>query len=233
MPPSKNIRFLIVDDDQNLAKSLEEGLTLLNKNYYAKSIHFQGDLEKLIEQISIDEYDILILDIVMPKINGLEITKKLRSDGIYMPIILMTGFSMPSRAVESMRSGADDLIIKPFTFDDLISSVNRVLSYKSDERVDVMPDSSNPDILKEYYKSGELMVEFKLKNGKLNGISKIYHKWGTPIVEINYDNGMVNGSINWFNSDGQVRIEDDYRENEKTKRKIYKNDGTVKENIKY
>ena len=41
------------------------------------------------------------------------------------------------------------------------------------------------------------------------------------------------GSINWFNSDGQVRIEDDYRNNEKIKRKIYENDGNIKESIKY
>ena len=233
MQPSNNMRFLIVDDDQYIARSLEEGLTLLGKNYYAKSIHFKGDLQELMDQISAGEYDILILDIVMPKINGLEITKKLRSDGFNIPIILMTGFSMPSRAVESMRSGADDLLIKPFTFDDLILSINRALSYKGFEKVEDIPPSDNPDILKEYYKSGELMVEFKLKNGKLNGISKIYRKWGTPLVEINYDNGMVNGSINWFNSDGQLRLGDDYSNNEKTKRKIYENDGNVKESIKY
>ena len=233
MQTSNNIRFLIVDDDVNITKSLAEGLTLLEKNYYAKGIHFRGDLQELMDQITTGGYDILILDIVMPKFNGLEITKKLRSEGHNMPIILMTGFSMPSRAVESMRAGADDLLIKPFTFDDLVLSVNRALSYKGGERVEDIPHSDNPDILKEYYKSGELMVEFKLKNGKLNGVSKIYRKWGTPLVEISYDNGMVNGSLNWFNSDGKVRIEDDYRNNEKTKRKIYENDGNVKKSIKY
>ena len=86
-----NIRFLIVDDDQYLAKSLEEGLTLLDNNYYAKSLHFQGNLQELMEQVHIGEYDIVILDIVMPQISGREITKKLRSEGYNMPIILMTG----------------------------------------------------------------------------------------------------------------------------------------------
>lgn len=230
---NKKTRLLIVDDDPHLSESLEIGLLTFYKNYDVKCVHFKGDLQKLMNLIYPGEYDVLILDITMPKINGLEITKKLRSEGHNMPIILMTGFSMPSRAVESMRAGADDLLIKPFTFDDLVLSVNRALSYKGGERVEDIPHSDNPDILKEYYKSGELMVEFKLKNGKLNGVSKIYRKWGTPLVEISYDNGMVNGSLNWFNSDGKVRIEDDYRNNEKTKRKIYENDGNVKKSIKY
>ena len=235
MQPSsdKNIRFLIVDDDRFITKSLEEGLTLLNNNYYAKGFHFKGDLQELMNQISTGDYDVLILDIVMPKISGLEITKKLRIERYEIPIILMTGFSMPSRAVESMRSGADDLIIKPFQFDDLVLSVNRALSYEGEAKAEDISYSNNPDILKEYYKSGELMVEFNLKNGKLNGISKIYRKWGTPLVEISYDNGMVDGSIKWFNADGRVRITDDYRNNEKTRRKIFENDGNIKKSIKF
>lgn len=235
MQPSndKKIRFLIVDDDQYIAKSLEEGLTLLNKNYFAKGYHFKGDLQDLMDQINTGDYDVLILDIVMPKINGLEITKKLRIERYKIPIILMTGFSMPSRAVESMRSGADDLLIKPFQFDDLILSVNMALSYEDGERAEGISNSDNPDILKEYYKSGELMVEFNLKNGKFNGVSRLYRKWGTPLVEISYDNGVVDGSINWFNADGQVRITDDFRNNEKTRRKIFENDGNIKESIRY
>ena len=235
MQPSsnKNIRFLIVDDDQYVTKSLEEGLTLLNNDYHVKGFHFKGDPQELMNQIATGDYDVLLLDIVMPKINGLEITKKLRNERYKIPIILMTGFSMPSRAVESMRSGANDLLIKPFQFDDLILSVNRILSYESGKKEEDIPYSDNPDILKEYYESGELMVEFNLKNGKLNGTSRLYRKWGTPIVEISYENGVVDGSINWFNADGHVRITDDFRNNEKTRRKIFENDGNIRESIRY
>jgi hypothetical protein len=57
MKLSDNIRFLIVDDDQHLTKSLEEGLTLFDKNYHVKSIHFQGDLQELMDQVSLENYD--------------------------------------------------------------------------------------------------------------------------------------------------------------------------------
>lgn len=226
-------KLLIVDDDPLITESLEKGLMAFNENYFAKSLIFKGDLQELMDLIYSDEYDVLILDIKMPKINGLEITKKLRSERLNTPIILMTGFSFPSRAIESMRSGADDLLIKPFSFEDINLSINNLLSYKNKEKSDDLSSSNDPNIIKEYYETGELMAEFRYRNEKLDGVCKVYRKWGTTLAEIYYKDGMIDDSINWFNADGQVRIKDQYKDNERTRRRIYENDGKIKKDIKH
>ena len=229
---NKKTRLLIVDDDPHLSESLEIGLLTFYKNYDVKCVHFKGDLQKLMNLIYPGEYDVLILDITMPKINGLEITKKLRSEGLYIPVILMTGFSFPIRAIESMRSGADDLLIKPFSFEDLNLSINNVISYINEEKPENISASDDPKIVKEYYETGELMAEFGYRNGKLDGVSKVYRKWGTTLAEIYYRDGMIDDSVNWFNADGKVRITDEYNDSERTRRRIYDDKGKVKQDIK-
>jgi DNA-binding response OmpR family regulator len=124
-------KCLVVDDDPYLTETLTE--LLISRGHEANGITFKGYSDELFHKVYDEYYDILILGIMMPGITGLEFTRRIRDQGLNIPIILMTGFSIPIRAIESMRSGADDLIIKPFGVDDLNYSIEIIFKQGGEE----------------------------------------------------------------------------------------------------
>lgn len=223
MPEATNRKCLVVDDDPLLVNTLVEMLITIS-SYEACGIVFKGNSNELLNQIHTESYDILILGIMMPGINGLDLLKRIRIQGLNIPIMLMTGFNIPIRAIESMRSGADDLIIKPFGIDDLNSSIDTIFAHRNhnpnqyrktmieEPSLDRSPDFTGK--IKEYYNSGEIMAELSYKKGKLDGFSKVYRKWKIPLAEVSFRDGLADGRNRWFKADGQVHIVDDYKGDE-------------------
>lgn len=81
-----------------------------------------------------EPYDVIILDILLPGLNGLEICKKLRNDGIQAPILILTALGQLEDRVEGLNSGADDYLVKPFAFTELLARI-RTLPRRSKESV--------------------------------------------------------------------------------------------------
>ncbi len=112
------MRILIVEDDQKLANILQRGLTELA---YAVDIACDGDEgEEMAKAVS---YDLIILDIILPKKDGIEVCLELRRSKINSRIIMLTGRDAVSDRVKGLDSGADDYLVKPFAFDELVARI--------------------------------------------------------------------------------------------------------------
>jgi DNA-binding response OmpR family regulator len=110
-------RILIAEDDPRIAQLLEKGL---QKNGYATSIAEDG--EKAGSLSLTDEFDLLILDMGLPKRDGFHVLQDLRSRGKTLPVLVLTGRSERD-VVMCLRAGADDYMRKPFRFDELLARV--------------------------------------------------------------------------------------------------------------
>ncbi len=113
------MRILIVEDEYKLAELVSERL---KKENYQTEIATDGQTG-LYEALS-DSYDLLILDIMLPKLNGTEILKQVRKENIDVKIIMLTAKSTIEDKLTGLTSGANDYITKPFHIDELVARVN-------------------------------------------------------------------------------------------------------------
>lgn len=116
------MRLLVAEDEQTLARAIKEGL---EGESYAVDLAFDG--EEGYNSASNDDYDLIILDVMMPVMNGYEVAKKLRDDGNNTPILMLTARHQNNQIVEGLDSGADDYLTKPFSFDVLLARIRALL----------------------------------------------------------------------------------------------------------
>lgn len=116
-------KILVVDDERNICDSVSK---ILSRKGYA--VDYSLDVEHAIEKIEEVPYHLVILDIMMPKINGMELLKTIRTRHRECNVIMITGYASIKTAVESTQNGALDYIPKPFTPEELLRVVERVLS---------------------------------------------------------------------------------------------------------
>jgi len=117
-------KILIVDDDAGVRESLEELLRL--EDYQADS---SGSGEDALEALS-EGFDLVLLDIKMPGIDGVEVMHEIRKYHPDTRIIIITGYGSLDSAIEAIRSGAQDYMLKPYTADDILMSIGKALSEK-------------------------------------------------------------------------------------------------------
>jgi DNA-binding response OmpR family regulator len=118
------MKVLLVEDEKKLATALARGLKM--KGYAADIIH---DGEKALNRISLhrSDYDLVILDLMLPSMDGLEICRKMREWDITTPVLVLTARNETERKVELLHAGADDYIVKPFSFDELTARMQALL----------------------------------------------------------------------------------------------------------
>lgn len=118
------MRILVIEDNQKLASSLVRGFT--QEGYAADFVLNGEDGEKRIVT-SQNDYDIVVLDVALPGKSGIEVCHSLRKQGIMTPIIMLTARDTVKDKITGLDSGADDYLVKPFSFGELLSRV-RALS---------------------------------------------------------------------------------------------------------
>jgi len=111
------MRLLVVEDEPKVASFLKRGLEAEN---YAVDVAYDGE-DGLFLATSHD-YDLILLDILLPKINGLDVLAKLRERGIGVPVIMLTARGALEDRVRGLDLGADDYLVKPFAFEELLRS---------------------------------------------------------------------------------------------------------------
>ena len=111
------MRILVVEDEKNLNDIIVKKLKL---EKYGVDFCFDG--EEAVDYILATEYDAIILDIMLPKLDGFEVLKKIRSKNVKTPVLLLTARDSVEDRVKGLDSGADDYLIKPFSFEELIDS---------------------------------------------------------------------------------------------------------------
>ncbi|MEK7079944.1 MAG: response regulator transcription factor [Patescibacteria group bacterium] len=118
------MRILIVEDEVKLAEGLKRGLEA--KGF---AVDWIEESEKARTRILLyrNEYDLILLDLMLPGIGGAEITKEVRAEGVTTPIIILTARDETDYKIELLNMGADDYLSKPFSFDELVARMNAVL----------------------------------------------------------------------------------------------------------
>lgn len=127
------MKILIVEDEVKLAEALAEGLK--HKGYAVDILH---DGQKAFTRISYNrtDYDLVILDLMLPSLDGETICKKVRELNIMVPILILTARNEIENKVKLLTCGADDYLVKPFSFDELLARV-QALSRRPTEMVPV------------------------------------------------------------------------------------------------
>jgi DNA-binding response OmpR family regulator len=116
------MRLLVVEDETSLADAIKEGL---EDHYFTVDVAYDG--ESALDKIEIEEtYDLIILDIMLPKIDGIALLKKIREEGYKMPVLMLTARDGVDDKVRSLDSGADDYLTKPFDFRELLARIRAI-----------------------------------------------------------------------------------------------------------
>jgi len=118
------MRILIVEDEKKIADFVKRGL---KEEGYAADVAYDGEDGHF--RAKTNEYDLIILDLMLPKMNGLAVCKKLRAEKVTVPILMLTAKSEVKDKVAGLDSGADDYLAKPFAFEELLARV-RALTRK-------------------------------------------------------------------------------------------------------
>ena len=119
------MRVLIVEDEAKLAKLLERGL---REEGYAADIAGRG--EDALWMAAAASYDVLVLDVMLPGVDGFEVCRRLRNDGVWVPVLMLTARDDVDDRVTGLDAGADDYLAKPFAFDELLARL-RALTRRS------------------------------------------------------------------------------------------------------
>lgn len=142
-------KILVIEDEPTLARLLSYNLK--QEGYEVTAIEHGGEgLKAALKQ----SYDLILLDIMLPGLNGFEIVDKLRGEGNKTPIIILTARDAEQEVVQGLKKGADDYMTKPFGVAELLARVDAVIRRtQSDDRV-----TTNEDIEEEHIALGPLVI---------------------------------------------------------------------------
>jgi DNA-binding response OmpR family regulator len=116
------MRILVVEDEPVAAAVLAKGL-----REHAYAVDIAGDGSAALEQASINDYDLMIVDVMLPGMNGLDLCERLRADGVTVPVLMLTARGGPDQRVEGLDAGADDYLPKPYHFPELLARIRALL----------------------------------------------------------------------------------------------------------
>lgn len=127
------MRILLVEDDTAIARSLKEGLE--DESY---AVDVANDGSEGYRTAAADDYDVIILDIMLPEMNGYEVCRALRNDGNKTPILMLTARDAERDIVEGLDTGADDYLAKPFSFDVLLARIRALLRRPNEKLEEIL-----------------------------------------------------------------------------------------------
>jgi two-component system copper resistance phosphate regulon response regulator CusR len=116
------MRILVIEDEHKIAHAVKEGL---EQESYAVDTAYNG--EEGVNTALNDEYDLIILDVMLPGLNGYEVCRKIREADNHTPILMLTAKDQNRDVVAGLNTGADDYLAKPFSFDVLVARVKALL----------------------------------------------------------------------------------------------------------
>ncbi|MGQ8871370.1 response regulator transcription factor [Paenibacillus sp. TSA_86.1] len=160
--------ILIVDDDEKIVSMLRRGLAFEGYEVQTASNGAEG-LSKLMDK----EPDIVVLDVMMPQIDGFEVCRRLREAGSKVPVLMLTAKDEVQSRVTGLDTGADDYLVKPFALEELLARVRALLRRKADisnvtdNRLmyeDIILDNDSREVLRDGKRLELTAKEFELLN---------------------------------------------------------------------
>jgi two-component system copper resistance phosphate regulon response regulator CusR len=196
------MRILVIEDEQQVASFIKQGL---EEQSFEVDVAYDGNMG---ERLALSrEYDVVVLDIVIPGINGFDLCTIIKRDKPTLPILMLTTLGTTADKISGFDAGADDYLLKPFDFEELIarlkalarrSTVSGGVSYNNILRFEDLKLDTEKKIAKRYEKSIKLsakeftLLEFFMRNpGKVFSRAELADKiWnikfetGTNVVEV-------------------------------------------------
>ena len=116
------MKILLVEDEKGISNLIKEGLRLEN---FLVDTAFTG--REGIDMALINQYDLIILDLMLPDMDGLDVCKELRKNKLALPVLMLTAKKTTDDIISGLDSGADDYLTKPFEFDELLARIRALL----------------------------------------------------------------------------------------------------------
>ena len=196
------MRILIIEDEPGIALFLKEGL---QEESFAVDVASDGPSGLELATVNDGEYDLILLDWMLPGLSGIEVVRQLRKSGSHVPVIFLTARDTVHDTVFALEMGANDFIKKPFSFEELLARVRVQLRGKQSESSKILHQNlvmdlnthqvfvNNQDIAltqKEF-----ALLEFMLRNkGKVCTRSRIIeHVWD---IHFDYNTSVIDVYIN-------------------------------------
>jgi len=153
------MRILIVEDEKDLADAIAKGL---RRKGYATDVVYDG--EEALFMADVNEYDLVILDLNLPRVDGIEVCRSIRSSGSTTGILMLTARSGIDDRIKGLDLGADDYLVKPFHFPELLARVRAILRRKGETRDTILRSGDlviDPNTLNAYFKDLEIKLTVK------------------------------------------------------------------------
>lgn len=205
------MRVLVVEDEHKIANAIKKGLQ--RESYATDIVHDGADGYDL---ASSEQYDVIILDIMLPGMNGLQICKKLREQNIHTPILILTAKSQIDDKVTGFNLGADDYLTKPFAFAELLVRIKALTRRPQNSLANVLTvgdltmDTNNYEVKRAGQKIRLSNKEYSLLEylvrHKDNMITKeqiINHVW-------NYDADVLPNSVEVYIKHLRTKIDEPF-----------------------
>lgn len=168
---TKTKKILLVEDEQHLAKGL-----MFNLKKEGYEVVLAGNGEFALECLSKNAFDLMILDLMLPKLGGIEVAKKIRETNIRFPILMLTAKTTEEDRAIGFEAGADDYLTKPFHLPELLLRVKGML-----RRWDWYKE---PAPTKEIFRFGKMWINFD--TGKARGRSGEFHLTSKETLIMNF-----------------------------------------------
>jgi len=120
--PPEPARILVVEDEEAIAQGL-----LFNLERKGHSVELESNGREALEKVRTGRYDLILLDVRLPEMDGFEVCQSLRSEGNFTPIVILTARSQPDDVIYGLKLGADDYVVKPFDLAELLARVEGML----------------------------------------------------------------------------------------------------------
>jgi heavy metal response regulator len=127
------MRILIIEDEKKVAQFIKKGL---EEEHYAVDTAYDGEMG--LYMVDINEYDLVVLDLMIPKIDGLEVLKRIRGNKNNVPILVLTAKDTVEDIVKGLDAGCDDYLTKPFEFIEFLARVRALLRREKGEKEPVL-----------------------------------------------------------------------------------------------
>lgn len=207
------MKILIVEDETGIVQFLQQGL---EEEGYEISTAFDGLMG--LELAQKENFDLILLDWLMPKMNGLDVCKSIREKNKITPIIFLTAKDTVQDTIEGLKAGANDYIKKPFSFDELVERIK--IHFRNQNEIEILTLGTIEINLAKYLvtvsgnevsltqREFELLCYLVRNKGKVcTRIQIIEDVWN---IHFDYDTGVIDVFINGIRKKLNLKIEEDY-----------------------
>jgi DNA-binding response OmpR family regulator len=193
------MKILVVEDEHKIANAVREGL---QQESYAVDVVYDGS--EGYNSALYDDYDLVILDVMLPGMNGFEVCQKLREAGKHMPILMLTAKDQNRDVVQGLNTGADDYLVKPFSFEILLARVRALLRRPHETLGEVLEagDLSMNTVTKDVQRNGQPITlsskEYALLEYLLRNKNKVLSKSNIMGHVWDFDSDILPNTVEVF-----------------------------------